>query len=448
MSSAARVVDGLAASAAVLLEQEYALVDVNELRPHPRNPRRGDLDGIAGSIDVNGFFGAIVAQRSTTHVLVGNHRLAAAKARGATVVPVLWVDVDDDAALRILLVENRMNDLASTDDAVLAEVFELLQASGAGTDGTGYDDDLVAEILAAARPAEALTDVDDAPDYPEADPISIEGDVWQLGPHRVVCGNATSIEDVRVALNERPAGLLFTDPPYGVSYRGGTAKQLTIQNDDLTPEQLRELLDGAFAAAAQVLAPGASFYVCSPSGALETLFRLALDQARLPLRQQIVWVKDRFVLGRADYHGQHETIFYGWQLDGTPAVPPHFEDEHGTVLYGWKPGAGHTWEGGRKQSTVWEHERPARSAEHPTMKPVELVRRAIENNTRPGALVLDTFGGSGSTLIACHHAGRVAALVELDPKYVDVICRRWEQHTGELPVRAATGEAVSFLEAA
>lgn len=428
----------------MLLDQDFALVDVDSLLPHPENPRRGDVAAIAESIEVNGFYGAVIAQRSTRRILVGEHRVTAARLEGATVVPVLWVDVDDDHARRIVLVDDRTSDLAETDTAALAEILAILATTDGGARGSGYDEQTVADILAAAATPPAETDVDDVPDTP-AHAVSREGDVWHLGPHRLVCGSATNLADVRAALDNRPAAMVFTDPPYGVDYTGGTG--LKIANDDLTAEQLRaDLLEPAFRVIREVLLPGGAFYVCSPSGALETTFRLALDAARLPMRQQLVWVKNRFVLGRADYHGQHESMLYGWRLDGEPPHPAHFADEHHTVLYGWAAGAAHHWDGGRAQSTVWEYDRPARSAEHPTMKPVDLVQRAILNNTHAGALVLDPFGGSGSTLIACHHAGRVAALVELDPVYVDVICRRWEEHTGIVPVR--DGEATSFLELA
>lgn len=432
----------------LMLEQEYALVDVDHLAPHPENPRRGDLEVISGSIRDNGFFGAIIAQRTTGHVLVGNHRLVAAREQGARVLPVLWVDVDDEAALRIMLVENRANDLAGYDDQALAEVLELLAHTDHGFAGTGFSDSIAAEILAAAVVPPQLNDPDDVPDLPdEKSTVTQDGYVWILGNHRLVCGSATDLEVVRTALAGRAAQMVFTDPPYGVAYEGGTADKLTIANDDLAAEHLEtELLVPAFGVMAEVLAPGAAFYICSPSGVLEATFRRALERAGLGLRQQLVWIKDRFVLGRSDYHGQHETMLYGWQLGGEPLTPPHFAPEHDTLLYGWKAGDAHTWEGGRKQSTVWEFPRPHRSAVHPTMKPVGLVRRAIENNTRPGGLVLDSFGGSGSTLIACSDANRVAAIVELDPRYVDVICRRYQEHTGVLPVHEATGDAVDFTE--
>lgn len=427
-----------------LVEQTYELVAVDDLQPHPNNPRRGKRDVIAESLEENGFYGAVIAQRSTGYILIGNHRYEEARAKGAEKLPCLLVDVDDDRARRIMLIDNRSSDLAGYDNAALAEVLELVAESTGGTVGTGYAAADVAEVLAAVRKPASHTDPDDAPEKPKK-PRSKVGDVWLLGEHRLVCGDSTDEQVLRRALDDEPAAMLFTDPPYGVKYEGGTADKLTIANDDLTASQLaEELLLPAFGAAQRVLAPGGAYYVCSPSGALETVFRLSLNAAELPIRQQIVWVKNAFVLGHSDYHLQHETIFYGWQVGDDPLVPPHFDPEHETLLYGWKEGAGHRWEGGRKQSTVWNYDRPRRSAIHPTMKPVDLVRRAVENNTRPGGLVLDSFAGSGSTLIACHLAGRRAALVELDPKYVDVICRRYEEHSGVVPVLERTGKPVSF----
>lgn len=412
----------------LLLQQEYSLVDVDQLEVHPDNARVGDLGLIGTSIESNGFYGAVIAQRSSGRVLAGNHRLQAAREQGARVVPVLWVDVDDDHARRIMLVDNRANDVAGYDNSQLAEVLAMVE----DFTGTGFTEDLAAEIIAGAAIPPQLNNPDDAPDVPDhSQTITCEGDVWQLGPHRLVCGSATDVATVRSALGDTAAQMVFTDPPYGVDYTGGTG--LKIVNDDLDDQGLRQLLDDAFAALAQVLAPGAAFYICSPSGDQETTFRLALRGASLRLRQQIVWVKDRLVLGRSDYHGQHETLLYGWQ----GGSEPHFDASHTTLLYGWQSGAAHQWEGGRRQTTVWEHARPHRSDVHPTMKPVELVRRAIENNTRPGHLVLDPFAGSGSTLIAASDAGRTAALVELDPRYCDVIVERYREHTGIAPTRTS-----------
>lgn len=421
-----------------LLQQEYELADVSRLQLHPDNYRKHDLDSISESIDVNKFYGAVLAQRSSGLILVGHGRYKAALKRGAEVLPVLWLDVDDDEALRILVGDNGTSDRATNDRDAMQAILLRLEQSEFGLAGTGHEDsELIAGILNPAN----LSDPDDAPLGPAGKPATKVGDLWELGPHRLVCGSAANLDHVRLALGDRAATLLLTDPPYGVSYKGGTG--LTIVNDDLTPDKLRELLDAAFGIAAQVLVPGGAYYVCAPTGNLQDVFRGALVAAGMPLRQQIVWVKDQFVLGHSDYHVQHEALLYGWEPSAEP-TEPHFLPDFSAMLYGWEESAGHDWTGGRKQTDVWHHPRPKRSDVHPTMKPVELMRRAIENNSRRGDVVLDTFAGSGSTLIACHGAGRVGALVELDPKYCDVICQRWEEHTGIRPIRK--GRSRSFLK--
>lgn len=437
-------------------------IGLDSLRRHPRNPRRGDVAAIAESLLAHRLYRPIVVQKSTGFVLVGNHthqaheycrelpaeRLAEAGTTAADwqVIDAVILDVDDVEATRIMLVDNRTADLGTYDDGVLADLLQDLPDL-VGTGYTGDDLDEILDRIADAEPAESLTDPDDAPDRPR-EPISRAGDVWLLGPHRLVVGDSTDKAVIARAANGRQVQLLFTDPPYGVAYEGGTKDKLTIQNDDLDPAALEEFLTKAFAAARSVMAPGAAFYVCSPAGNLELPFRVALKAVDLPLRQVLVWLKDRFTLGRQDYQWQHESMLYGWRPGGEPPAPPHFDLEHDTILYGWREGAAHTWHGGRKQTTVWSIPRPSRNDVHPTMKPVALVERAIENSTGKGALVLDAFGGSGSTLIAAHRTGRHAALVELDERYADVICRRWEEHTGVVPRRERDGdlepEEISF----
>ena len=416
------------------LAVEY--VPVGELVLYHRNPRRGDVGRIAESLRVNGQYRTICANRGTqtgrpNEVLAGNHTLLGIRQLGWETAAVTWVDVDDDQAARIVVVDNRTSDLADYDGsellALLAEFEDL--------EGTGYTDAEFAKLLAdEGEPPPSLTDPDDVPSKPIV-PVSKPGDLWLLGCHRLVCGDAREAADVELALDGATPTMVFTDPPYGISYVGGTRDKLTMANDDLSAQELAELLDASFDNIEHVLPAGGAFYVCSPSGPLETTFRVCLGAAGLGLRQQLVWVKDRFVLSRSDYHGQHETMLYGWKFGDEAPTPPHFDVEHDTMLYGWKPGAAHKFEGGRKQSTAWFYSRPTRSDEHPTMKPVELVKRAVLNSSPAGGLVLDCFGGSGSTLIACHASGRVASLVELDPKYVDVICRRYQEHTGDVPVR-------------
>jgi DNA modification methylase len=430
-------------------------VGVEDVHPHPKNPRVGDVDAIADSLEAHGQYRPIVVQRSSGYVLAGNHTLKGARRLrdrgqpGWDTIDAVVLDVDDVEAARIMLVDNRTADLGTYDDGVLVALLRELP----DLSGTGYDEDVLAELeaaLAAGEEPDSHTDPDDVPDLPAAEPVSRVGDVWLLGPHRLAVGDATDRVVVDRAVAGRPVDLLWTDPPYGVQYVGKTADALTITNDRLDADALLEFLVDLFTGARRTMRPGAAFYVCSPPGDLELTFRLALREAPLPLHQAIVWRKDRFVLGRHDYQWQHESVLYGWTSGGQPLTPPHYEPDHDTILYGWKEGAAHTWDGGRKQTTVWDIPRPARNDVHPTMKPVALVERAVENSTARGALVLDTCAGSGSTLIAAHRTGRLAALVELDPRYADVICRRWQEHTGDVPRRVVAGGEpvpVSFTEA-
>lgn len=432
---------------AAVVAQTYELTALDRLEPHPENPRKGDTATIGESLSENGFYGALVAQKSTGYVLVGNHRLLSSREAGIAELPVIWVDVDDERALRILTVDNRSSDKAGYNVDALGRLISRLADSEAGLRGTGFTDADLADMLAKQAAPESRTDPDDVPVRPKAARSKL-GDVWLLGSHRLACGDSRDLDVVGRALGGRQADMAFTDPPYGVAYEGKTKDKLTVANDSLAAAELEELLVAAFLAMRQALVPGGPFYVCSPPGMLELTFRHSLAAAELQLRQQIVWVKNTFVLGHQDYHQQHESMLYGWALEGEPPMPPHYDAEHDTLLYGWRDGARHVFEGGRKQSTVWTYDKPSRSSEHPTMKPVALVERAIRNSTKAGGVVLDLFAGSGSTVIAAHLSARNAAVVELEPKYCDVICRRYQEHTGVVPVLERTGEPVDFTPAA
>lgn len=265
---------------------------------------------------------------------------------------------------------------------------------------------------------ESSPDVDDAPEPPK-EPRAKLGDLWILGEHRLVCGDARDPKAWEKLLGENKARMVWTDPPYGVAIVGGN-HSLTpeerrkkggkeIQNDDLSPEGLRSFLAESLSRIKDHTIPGAAWYVCATSGDLFGEFAAVLGRENLGVwRHTLTWVKDRFVMGRADYHYRHESIFYGW----TPGGPHYFVDE-------------------RTHDTVFEIPRPAASEEHPTMKPVELVARCLRNSSKPKWLVVDPFGGSGTTLVACEQEGRVAALLELDPRYCDVIVTRWEKLTGK-----------------
>jgi DNA modification methylase len=290
------------------------------------------------------------------------------------------------------------------------------------------------------------------------DPITKPGDIWQLGRHRLMCGDATIISDVEKLMDSNLASMVFTDPPYNVAYEGGTADKLTIKNDDMPTEQFSQFLQNAFLSMFIATEPGGAIYVCHADSEGSN-FRGALQDAGWLLKQCLVWAKNQFVLGRQDYQWQHEPI-----------------------LYGWKPGAAHRFFGGRKQgtvieeaapiivkednegalltftagvqsvtirvpsfeilqsgddglSTVWRFEKPLRNGEHPTMKPIGLCARALQNSSRSGEIVADFFGGSGSTLMAAEQTDRRCYMMELDPVYCDVIIYRWEEFTMQKAVR-------------
>ena len=233
------------------------------------------------------------------------------------------------------------------------------------------------------------------------------GDIWQLGNHRLMCGDSTSVADVQKLMDGEKADLLITDPPYNVAYEGKTKDKLTIQNDSLDDANFREFLKDAFFAADSVMKPGAVFYIWHADSEGYN-FRGACRDVEWKVRQCLIWNKNVQVMGRQDYHWKHEPC-----------------------LYGWKEGASHLWASDRKQTTVLDFDRPNRNGEHPTMKPVALFDYQIKNNTKGSDIVLDSFGGSGTTLIACEQNKRIARVMELDPKYCDVILQRWENLTGK-----------------
>jgi DNA modification methylase len=407
------------------------LEPVDELRHYPGNARVHNLDVLAESLASNGQYRPIVANRRDGFVLAGNGTLQAARELGWSHVAVTWVDVDEAAARRIVLVDNRANDLAGYDDGLLVD---LLKAAQPDLSGTGFDQDTFDALVASLYEPASLTDPDTAPPLP-AEPRSQAGDVWLLGEHRLACGDSTDPKVVASVVGSGLADCMWTDPPYGVDYNSAyrldpeKAKNgKTIQNDGAAG--LPVLLAGFLATAAAALRPGAPAYIAHPAGVKSLEFGGAVVAAGWSLRQQLVWVKDVFVMGRSDYHYKHEPIWL--------AYTPGGEGRRGR--------GSDQWFGNNSQSSVFDVRRPKASAMHPTMKPTELIVRCINNSCPPGGVVLDPFGGSGSTLIAAHLTGRRARLVELDPSYADVICRRWQEHTGVLPVLEATGEPHDFTE--
>jgi DNA modification methylase len=383
------------------------------------------VESIAESLAAHGQYRPVVANKRTGEVLAGNHTLQAAQSLGWTELAVTWVDVDPEAAARIVLVDNRTSDLGTYDNDILAEVLSALP----DLVGTGYVDAQLDALLADEEPV-ALTDPDLAPAVREDAPTRCQvGQVWQLGPHRLAVGDSTDQAlSARLFADDGQLDLFLTDPPYGVSYASTDGKK--VANDELRDGQLKALLLDAFRIAADRLRPGGPFYIFGPSNAQQTMFRLALMETSLQLRAELVWVKNSLVLGHSDYQLRHESVLVG-HGGVEPETPPL---EHDVFFYGWKDGGPHPWHGGRKQTSVLEYARPRSSLEHPTMKPVAMLEQLIRNSTDEGNLIYDAFGGSGSTLIAGYSTKRVVRMVELWPKYADVICRRFQDHTGIVPV--------------
>lgn len=377
---------------------EKLVFDPNNARKHSDE----NLSAIATSLKQFGQRKPVVVTAENL-IVAGNGTVEAAFLIGLTDVDVVRVPKNwtPDQVKAFALADNRTAELAQWDGQVLsAQLLEL------------YEADFDVEALGFELPQQIEMETIEEEDIPEPKENRVSlGDVWQLGNHRLHCGDALDLSSYEKLLGEEKADLIWTDPPYGVSYVGKTKDALTIKNDTLDMKQLEGFLRDAFTMMFSYSKDGGCWYVAAPSGNLFLSFALPLHELEI-WRHTIVWVKDSLVLGRADYHYRHESIFYGW-----------------------KPGAAHQEPPNRKQDTVWEFARPKASREHPTMKPLELILRCIENSSRVGDIVLDSFAGSGSTLMACEQAKRSARVIELDPFYCDVILARWERVTGQKAVR-------------
>ena len=394
---------------------------IDKLLPYARNARQHSdeqIAQIAASIAEFGFVNPILT--GADGVLVAGHgRLAAARKLGLPTVPVVVLDHLTPTQRRALvLADNRLAELATWDDALLRIELEALQDDGFDLDLTGFDADALAELLADEEPQiEGRTEDDAIPEMPE-EPVSRPGDVWRLGPHRLVCGDATTAEAyARLFPDGERADMVFTDPPYNVNYANSAKDKLRGKHRPILNDALGEgFYDFLFDALALIMAhTRGAIYVAMSSSELDTL-QAAFRAAGGHWSTFIIWAKNTFTLGRSDYQRQYEPI-----------------------LYGWPEGATRHWCGDRDQGDVWQIKKPQKNDLHPTMKPVELVERAIRNSSRPGDVVLDPFGGSGTTMIAAHKSGRKARLIELDPKYVDVIVRRWQDYAGAQAIRQSDG---------
>lgn len=406
---------------------QFKMIPPGDLIPYDKNARVHSAEQIAAlrrSLREYGFIAPMVIDMDR-RVIVGHGRLAAAVSEGWPEVPCVIVDHLSPTQLRAyILADNRLSDMASWDDALVSEELQALKDAGVDITLTGFSD----EDILLAEPDDAFED--DFDPTPPAVPTAKRGDIWQLGRHRLMCGDATDCTDVAKLMAGAKLDLLLTDPPYNVDITGGTADHLQILNDDFKAgADFTDFLTRAFCAADAVMRPGAPYYIWHADGATGLNFREACAAAGWQVRQCLIWVKQSATLSRQDYHWQHEPCLHG-EKDDEAADDGQRDLDHLSSLYGWTDGAGHRWYGDRKQTTVVEFDRPAKSADHPTMKPVRLFDWQLRNSSRPGALVGDFFAGSGTTLAACEQAGRVAYCMELDPRYVDVIIRRWKTLTG------------------
>lgn len=394
---------------------------IGDLIPFARNSRTHSdeqVAQIAASIREFGWTNPILVD-GANGIIAGHGRLAAARKLGMAEIPVIVLDHLTDAQKRALVIaDNKLALNAGWDTELLSSEIEGLGEEGFDLSLLGFNEAELAALL--AEKTEGLTDPDDVPE-PPADPVSVLGDVWLLGKHRLLCGDSTSVDDMERLTAGQAADMWLTDPPYNVAYEGKTKDALKIQNDSMGNEQFRQFLRDAYVAADAVLKPGAVFYIWHADSEGYN-FRGAAQDAGWKVRQCLIWKKSVMVMGRQDYQWKHEPC-----------------------LYGWKDGAGHLWAADRKQTTILEFEKPARNAEHPTMKPVALFEYQMLNNTKGGDIVLDSFGGSGTTLIAAEKNGRIARIMELDPKYCDVIVKRWQEFTGQEAIHEATGRTFTEM---
>ena len=396
---------------------------VDGLVPYARNActhSREQVALIAASIREWGFTNPILID-GEDRVIAGHGRLLAAKSLGMTEVPCVVLGAMSDAQRRAyILADNQLAARAGWDADLLALELGELRTLGFDLDLIGFEPDDLRQLLGPDAAA-GLTDDDDAPACPET-PVSAPGDLWRCGEHRVLCGDALSAGDMAKLMDGERAGLIVTDPPYNVAYKGKSKKRLSITNDAMSAVAFYRFLLDAFEVMLAHAADGAGAYVfhADVEGAN---FRRAFTDAGFRLAQCCIWVKPSFVIGRQDYHWQHEP-----------------------VAVGWKPGAAHRWYADRRQSTVWNFERPLKSELHPTMKPVAMIEYAVLNSSAGGEIVLDPFAGSGTTLIACGKTGRCARVMEIDPRYCDVTVRRWQDWSGQQAVRDA--DRVRFGELA
>ena len=386
------------------------MVEIEKVVPNPRNPNKHSEKQIAllsKIIAAQGWRAPITVSTRSGFIVRGHGRLLAARKLGLAEVPVDYQAYETEAAeWADLIADNRLSELSETDDLLLKDLLQELGTGELDLELTAYTADEIDQMLGSAKEVQeddfdadkALSEIDEAK--------TKLGDIYILGKHRLLCGDSTDAAAVEKLMDGQKADIAVTDPPYNVGYTGGTKDALTIQNDKQEDAAFRQFLSAAFTNMDAAMKPGAVFYIWHADSEGYN-FRAACKEAGWQVRQCLIWNKNQLVMGRQDYHWKHEPC-----------------------LYGWKEGAAHLWASDRKQTTILCFDRPQKNAEHPTMKPVALLAYQIANNTKGEDIALDLFGGSGTTLVACEQLGRKCYMMELDPKYCDVIIKRWEELTG------------------
>lgn len=395
---------------------EIVKVDINELICPEYNPRQitdDEMGKLKNSINEFGYVDPIIVNKHNNHIVGGNQRYCALKSLGYDEVDVIFInepDINREKALNLAL--NKIS--GEWDFVKLADILDDLELNDFDISLTGFDELELEDFGIEDKTEHESTEIVED-DYEEPDELEVmvqTGDIYILGNHRLMCGDSTKREDVALLMDGKQADMVFTDPPWNVNYEAGTEnmpyKTRSILNDSMTTEDFKNFMLSVFQNMNQFSKEGCMTYVVMSAQEWGNLM-LTLNEAGYHWSSTIIWKKNNFVISRKDYHTQYEPIYYGWK-DGAPRLHP-VED--------------------RKQSDVWDIERPRVSAEHPTMKPIELVARAITNSSNPSDIVLDLFGGSGTTIIASEQTDRQCMMMELDPKYCQVIINRWEEFTGE-----------------
>lgn len=391
---------------------ELQTLKIKDIHPYERNARKNDqaVDAVAKSIEQCSYVAPIVVDEN--HVILAGHtRWKALKKLGRTECECIVKDgLTDEQKKKYRLLDNKTNELADWDFDLLADELDGLDLTAFDFDW-GLRDELDTSVVE-----------DNYDPVLPAEPKSKLGDVYQLGDHRLMCGDSTSLADVQKLVGGAQMDLLLTDPPYNVDYQGAAGK---IKNDNMEDTAFRRFLTDAFSNAAVVMKPGAPFYIWHADSEGYN-FRGACKDSMLRVRQCLIWVKNSLVMGRQDFQWKHEPCLYGEsEIE---------EDAHEPCLYGWTEGKKHYFFKNRKQTTVLNFDKPVKSAEHPTMKPIKLFDYQMQCSSKPGENVLDLFAGSGTTIMAAEQNGRRAFCMEYDPKYTDVIVDRWEKFTGEKAV--------------